>query len=352
MHTKRKQAFTLVEIMVVVSVIAILALASFRLMKAAAHNKKVAETQARMERLQNALSGYYAQYGHYPPVPFYSSMNPEEARNFDSNGVLGNNFAAKAKWASRAQPMAYEYPPPAYADQNFIDVIFNRNLQQGDGRTKDMFSSGIAAQFDPKNPAWDEGPKAFKFGLLSFLLPRLEVANFAENSLIRDTVVFSIPQWLEHNPATPQGLPKTQGNNAAFSRAMQAQRLAENEACARWLPHLEHTINGLGAPILGVNIWSGTTQSADDGGGFQKRVTRLAGGGDDLIATMSATCVDAWYNSFYYHSLPPYQSYILWSAGPDGNTFPPWIDSKDPYYIANKKAILEMIKDDIVGGRM
>ena len=38
------------------------------------------------------------------------------------------------------------------------------------------------------------------------------------------------------------------------------------------------------------------------------------------------TVRDGWGNDFYYYSPAPYQSYVLWSAGPNEKTFPPWVD--------------------------
>jgi len=275
MHTKRKQAFTLVEIMVVISVIAILAMASFKLMRAAAHNKKVAETQAKMECLKNALSGYYAHYGHYPPVPFYSSLNPDDARDGDRNN-LPDSFEGRAVAASRAQPMAYGYPPPEHVKQPRIDLLFN-DPKSKDRKVVDMFA-GYVRSFDPKEPKWDGGPKAFKFGLLSFLLPRLEVMAFSENELtIRDTRVFNLAQWQEHNPATPRGLPDTAAYQQEFVRRLQAQRQMENDICARWLPHLEKVISGEGDPILGINIWTRITGSHSDGGGASTPDAHIGG---------------------------------------------------------------------------
>ena len=37
------------------------------------------------------------------------------------------------------------------------------------------------------------------------------------------------------------------------------------------------------------------------------------------------TVQDGWGCEFYYYSRSPYQSYTLWSSGPDRKTFPPWI---------------------------
>ena len=38
------------------------------------------------------------------------------------------------------------------------------------------------------------------------------------------------------------------------------------------------------------------------------------------------TVVDGWGKDLYYYSPAPYQMYVLWSAGENGKTFPPWVD--------------------------
>ena len=61
------------------------------------------------------------------------------------------------------------------------------------------------------------------------------------------------------------------------------------------------------------------------------------------------TVQDGWYNTFYYYSPAPYQSYVLWSSGPNGRTFPPWVplDSADLDAKA-RECIGKWIVDDIV----
>lgn len=336
---RRKQAFTLVEIMVVISVIAILMAASFRLMRSAAHAKKVAETQARMEKIQNALSGYYAAYGSYPPVAFYTSLDPNQASAYDSDSTGGSSLGweAQAEWSARAQPVAFEYPTPSHMDRAIPNLFFPTDV---------VALNDVVDSIQPgEGQGWGGDIKVFKFGLVSFLLPRLEVAYFSRNASFNPKL-FENQQWREANPGTPQGLSSQSHGEANFARLMQAQRQAENEVVAGWLPHLEHTVNGAGSDILGINVWAGGTP-----GGLQAR--HMNGKTlNRLVAVNVATLTDAWDNQFYYHSLPPYQSYIIWSAGPNRQTYPPWVSRDDPHFRANKDDILRRIKDDIVGSSM
>jgi len=61
---------------------------------------------------------------------------------------------------------------------------------------------------------------------------------------------------------------------------------------------------------------------------------------------MKKTVVDGWGNDFYYYSPPPYQSYQLWSSGPNGRTFPPWMEKVQ----GKEKIINQWIADDIKVG--
>jgi len=56
---------------------------------------------------------------------------------------------------------------------------------------------------------------------------------------------------------------------------------------------------------------------------------------------------DGWDNDFFYYSPAPYQSYILWSAGKNGRTFPPWIVREDLNSSVNQ-CIGAWTEDDIL----
>jgi hypothetical protein len=59
------------------------------------------------------------------------------------------------------------------------------------------------------------------------------------------------------------------------------------------------------------------------------------------------TIHDPWENDFYYYSPPPYQSYRLWSAGPNQKTFPPWMNIED-LQVSDRQTVLKWMADDIV----
>ena len=56
---------------------------------------------------------------------------------------------------------------------------------------------------------------------------------------------------------------------------------------------------------------------------------------------------DGYDHELYYYSPAPYQTYVLWSAGENGNTFPPWVD-KETLDAADLKTAMKWASDDIV----
>ena len=60
------------------------------------------------------------------------------------------------------------------------------------------------------------------------------------------------------------------------------------------------------------------------------------------------TVLDGWDRELYYYSPEPHQRYVLWSAGANGRTFPPWI-SRDSFDSSDARRCIGMwTVDDIV----
>ena len=346
-----KQAFTLIELMVVISVIAILMGISFKLMRAASHDKQIAETRLRMERIQNALSGYYAYYGHYPNVKFYYDLDPAKiTANYGASSMSGMSISGgggawelQAELAARSQPMTFLFPTQGKYPATYIPDMFKRI----DMDVKDINHKTDSITRDMED--WSQ-LRAFQFGLMSYLLPRIELMEGgkpADRPGINPTLYKNL-QWIENNPGTPRDF----NDKGDFERKVRALWDAQNEVAAKWLPHLEGTVKGTVGWVMGIDVHlhDGGGSGGPLGNGMIPLV--LSSRDSDLVALGSATCWDAWGNEFYYYSPPPYQSYIIWSAGPDRKTFPPWIDSNSEFYKAHKDDIIKRIKDDIVGGSL
>ena len=69
MRKLHKSGFTLIELLVVTVVVVSLMAIVFRLSGIAGGATDQQETVSRMQKLENCLSGYYAAFGSYPPVP-------------------------------------------------------------------------------------------------------------------------------------------------------------------------------------------------------------------------------------------------------------------------------------------
>src|SRR5438105_6095650 len=68
------RAFTLVEMLVVIAVIAILAAMIFPVTKAVNRNKMRSKAKAELASIKDAIDGYKVKLGHYPPD------NPDDPR--------------------------------------------------------------------------------------------------------------------------------------------------------------------------------------------------------------------------------------------------------------------------------
>jgi len=351
-RTGGQQAFTLIELMVVVAIIGILIGGIFQLLNTAGQMNQKAETTARLQRLQNALSGFYAEYGTYPPVPTYQSPDPWAAGLTDdfgeSAGSVGTEggFATACSLASQSQPVAFEYP-----NVKGLDSYVNQSFSKWGVLSANSVLGPKAATI----PTDDWGnSKMFKFGLLSFLLPRLEQVGFTgvnggSPDLEPDFHFYSSRQWKSNNPVSALA-----NNDNEVRKSLGAQQISENRAVARWLPNLERIIQN-GRLILGVD----THESNTDGnsGGYRTVTLRNAQGAitdikgyeqsGNKYVLQFVSVRDGWGRELYYYSAPPYQSYRIWSAGKDGKTFPPWIPIST--LTGNERTwAAEWTKDDIV----
>jgi prepilin-type N-terminal cleavage/methylation domain-containing protein len=68
---RRRAGFTLVEMLVVVVIILILLGVVFKMVRPAGLQASKAQTVARLSKLKAAMEEFYAEYGQYPPVPYY-----------------------------------------------------------------------------------------------------------------------------------------------------------------------------------------------------------------------------------------------------------------------------------------
>ena len=370
----KKNGFTLIELLIVTVVIVTLMGIVFRLAGVGGDSRKKSLTQSRLQRLENALSGYYAAYGSYPPVPLQNRSRDINVR-VDGNGVQGkssdtssvslsspdNETKKQVEAACRAQPIAVHFP-------FFMNSRVNGKLM---GKTQTMVNA-LAARTDGfsfmsnvggLNIGRENEAELFQFGLLSFLLPRyLFMLGGAPE-------MYDTPhsQWAKNNQRpcridtgrqyesweSMQEYVYGEGS-ANAEQSFLVANLPSQAVCARWMPNFEGIISG-GRVFFGVDTsddeWPYLNGNFYDAlPGYRKCLHRFSGGGYEssvepyLLDGM--TIEDGWGTEFYYYSDPPYQNYDLWSAGPNRYTFPPWL-SESEFSQSEQKTILNWKGDDV-----
>lgn len=395
-----KKGFTLVELLVVVVVIVTLMSITFRLAGTGSGSTARNYTINRMQRLENCLSGYYAAYGSYPPVKLHGSrdyMIRVNAHGIQQVGNIGSGLkgssssgadrATDLAWdrveaACRSQPLGMSYP---FKDPGVQDYI---------KKVSDMLI-GKAQSNDPKNKAYRDNPallkgfrpitdnsmisdlgdktdwtqaQIFKFGVMSYLLPRYLVMLGGNTQL--DQVYSEQSSWTANNQLPcrfEDGVRYGNGNVSSGWRELNAD-VRQNKwkvavmysqaVCARWLPNLEGTVRTTSDTTLyGVQIRdSGDSYnniSANNPNPVLYSTSSQGGAmgssGDQYVLD-EMTVVDGWRHEFYYYSPPPYQNYVLWSAGANGKTFPPWVSDEEIKRLKTDEQdkVKEWKSDDIV----
>ena len=342
-----KRGFTLIELLVVIVVLVTLMAIVFRLAGIIGGQEARAVTIKRLQCLENALSGYYAAFGCYPPVKLHGSRNIY--LNVNKWGIQEDDGSKSSSlsWSSvnaacRSQPIAARYP--FSSDQKTRDMInavaaelmrrasSDEEVYEAYRKNSAVLSQGFDTLEDPSGQIEDPGEsdwrktQIFKFGLLSYLLPRYLFMTLGDRDLYDGTYA----QWTDNN--MEQKMCHEAGENIYGWNNMRDDVLGGHSAyvtmipsqsvCARWMPNLKGVID-CGKTFFGINTRVPGTYSPINVDNPYPEV--FPGNGRQYVLD-GMTVYDGWGHEFYYYSPPPYQSYRLWSAGPDGKTFPPWID--------------------------
>ena len=122
MKSEKSRGFTLIELLIVVVVITTLLGLMFRLAGVGEDQAKRNRTIARMQKLEFALSGYYAAFGSYPPVPLHGSR--DIFCDVNDHGIQkssGGTSSAKLEWVRSVAAQAKAAGIPVLVDQLEIE---------------------------------------------------------------------------------------------------------------------------------------------------------------------------------------------------------------------------------------
>ena len=142
-----KRGFTLIELLIVVVVIAALTTIIFRLAGVGSESTARAVTVSRLQRIENALSGYYAAFGTYPPVPLQGSrdiyqkvdyyhgvqLDDVNKQTIVTSGTQAQNMREQILAACRSQPFGAYFPfKSGMADKNGVVFYRTKNSYTAD----------------------------------------------------------------------------------------------------------------------------------------------------------------------------------------------------------------------------
>ena len=247
--------FTLIEMLVVVLIIVLLAGLVFRMVGAIGKGNDIAATRATIEKVSHALEEFKAIYGKYPPVPFYLGKQQ-----------IGYEYPTLHGWGDNAEAKA----------QNI--VANNRGRLSEWGGSCTIYTFGLASFFMPRyNGTAERGPQAF-CGVNS--------ATHTQSG--------GVMQWTQFNS-------RVNGRLGDSDRDLNAVR--------RILPFLGGKLgpdNRIADPGC-IVTWESV------------RPDPLDSSGEALVTNLCSQFIDAWRQPLHYSSMPPYETYKLWSNGPDGS---------------------------------
>ena len=347
-------------------------------------------TVSRLQRVENCLSGYYAAFGSYPPVAQHGSYNiylrvdEHGMQNLDgeeNTAIWGwtdiGTTEEKEAWyqvqaACRTQPVGCAFPfREEYRE--YVDAWSDNLKEEAADSTsitperKAMFAAGFddgVSQNIGRHSRYKDRIdwreiQLFKFGLMSFLLPRYLIMMNSDESLYTEFAQWTGNNSMPSDPLTGQSYTSWRklwddaNKDRDTTDYAKVANIPSQAACARWMPNLERTVatTRKELTIFGVNVAADIGNTSEV---FSLENTELhSPGGYDQSSTAGqyvldfCTIRDGWWETLYYYSPPPYQTYVLWSSGPNKRTFPPWI-SRDSLDSQANRCVGIWVQDDIV----
>ena len=275
----RRSAFTLIEMLVVVVVIAILSGLVFRMVGAGGTGSDKAQARRKLEALANAIEEYRAEYGRYPPVARVPDNNPKVHQP-----DYKSSWSSEERARKTYQPLRYEYPP---------------NTDRWTGGNPHSLATTLKRV--PRTEA-----TVFQFGLLSYLVTRVEGrAERAPKELFAKSSTISIEDdhWLSQNSSKNSNI-----NDRTLRNWINNGKISRNSA---WDPDKNCcAVDDPRDVRAAKKIWpllQGIVRTDECPETFRNFV----------YTNHQFTVWDPWGNQLNYRSDPPYESYRIWSIGPD-----------------------------------
>jgi prepilin-type N-terminal cleavage/methylation domain-containing protein len=270
-NLNHNRGFTLLEVLVVIVIIIILAAMLFNMGGLVAEKNEIARTRKVVEAVAGAIEEFHSIYGKYPPVPSYAHTSPE-----------------------MAQPVRYEYAHLQDRSKNprgaILDLPMAQSLKNA-SRNDNLWSS-------------DGAGVVYTFGLLSFFFPRYNGHGdrgpdfFLGGKYDDGRGTFdpeqSINQWGDYNPRRRGGRIGDIPKDIAASR--------------RIVQHLGASIDADGKT---------TSYGVVRAPWLVRRMHPIT---KDYYSNLYITVWDGWERELLYESHPPYDTFKLWSRGPDGKS--------------------------------
>ena len=182
-----KRAFTLIELLIVMGIIAILAGVLMGNYSGILERVKSAKCQSNLKNLANAV-GVYSMNGHYPYAE--SAQYVRTSGGLDNEGVEICEFKGWVSWDSRGRRFPIEGNSPA----SLTHISYANSDREAVTYDKDLFAATVS-------PARSGG-----FGIIGKVLGKRHSIHFSNNSRCdgfrtkyssRHTHVFSLCQLLD-----------------------------------------------------------------------------------------------------------------------------------------------------------
>ena len=237
----------------------------------------------------------------------------------------------------------------AYSSDKNVKMRLSAGYDDGVSRDLDRHAS------NKDKTDWRE-IQLFKFGLLSYLMPRYLVMMNGPYQLFDNYAQWTGNNVLPSDPFTGNKFTnwrvlREQANNIeSVSDIARVSNIPSQSVCARWMPNLAGICKAnRNITLFGVNVTDNTV--GHDLNVDNPYIEIFPPSGSDSYSGQyvldGISVVDGWGREFYYYSPPPFQRYTLWSAGPNGRTFPPWIE-RTSLNSSGNRCVGKWVVDDII----